>query len=130
MYQQLKFYKCELCGKVIEMLTDPTVATICCAKKMYRLIPNKNDGAVEKHVPVVTLDGNKVHVEIGSVLHPMMNEHSIEWIILQTDKAVYRRNLKPQGKPIADFLLVAEEKPISVYAYCNLHGLWETELLD
>ena len=130
MYTQLKFYKCELCGKVIEMLTDPTVATICCAKEMYRLIPNKNDGAVEKHVPVVSLDGNKVHVEVGSVLHPMLDEHSIEWIILQTDKAVYRRNLKPHGKPIADFLLVDNEKPISVYTYCNLHGLWETELVD
>lgn len=128
MYNQLKFYKCELCGKVIEMLTDPTVATICCAKEMYRLIPNKNDGAVEKHVPVVTIEKNKVHVEIGSVLHPMTDEHSIEWIILQTDKAVYRKNLKPYTKPIADFLLLENEKPLTVYAYCNLHSLWETEL--
>ena len=128
MYNQLKFYKCELCGKVVEMLTDPTVPTICCAKEMYRLIPNKNDGAVEKHVPVVTIDGNKVHVEIGPVLHPMTDEHSIEWIILQTDKTVYRKNLKPYQKPIADFLLTENEKPLTVFAYCNLHSLWETEL--
>lgn len=128
MYTQLKFYKCELCGKVIEMLTDPTVATICCAKEMYRLIPNKNDGAVEKHLPVVKVDGNKVHVEVGSVIHPMVEEHSIEWIILQTDKAVYRRNLKPYQKPIADFTIQDDEKALSVYTYCNLHSLWETEL--
>ncbi|MFA6667026.1 MAG: desulfoferrodoxin family protein [Bacilli bacterium] len=128
MYSQLKFYKCELCGKVIEVLTEHTNPTMCCATEMVRLVANHSDGAKEKHLPVVTINGSKVHVEVGSVLHPMTIEHSIEWIILQTNKGIYRRDLTPSSKPIADFNLVDGEEPISVYAYCNLHGLWETEL--
>lgn len=130
MTNQLKFFKCEMCGKVIEMLTEPTCPTMCCAKEMVRLVPNHSDGAKEKHLPVVKVDGNKVHVEVGSVLHPMTIEHSIEWIILQTNKGTYRKDLTPSSKPIADFILPEGEHVVRVYDYCNLHGLWETELGD
>jgi len=118
-----------MCGKVIEILTEPTVPTICCGKEMYRLIANHSDGALEKHVPVVTINENKVHVEVGSVLHPMTIEHSIEWIVLQTTKGIHRVDLTPSSKPIADFVLQDGEEVVRVYEYCNLHGLWETELL-
>lgn len=128
MISEMKFYKCELCGKIIEVLTEPTCATMCCGKEMTRMVANRSDGAKEKHVPVVKVEGNNVHVEVGSVLHPMTIEHSIEFIILQTDKGIHRRDLTPSNKPIADFLLVEGEKPVRVYEYCNLHGLWETEL--
>jgi len=128
MTNQLQFFRCDVCGKVIEILVEPTYPTICCGKEMVRLVPNHSDGAKEKHVPVVKVEGNKVHVEVGSVLHPMTAEHLIEWIVLQTNKGVYRKDLTPSDKPIADFALLDDEHVVSVYAYCNLHGLWETEL--
>jgi len=130
MTDQLKFFKCDLCGKVIELLTDHSNETICCGQEMVRLVPNHTDGAKEKHVPVVKIDGVKVHVEVGSVLHPMTPQHLIQWIILQTNKGVYRKDLTPDMKPIADFVLPEGEHAVRVYEYCNLHGLWETEIAE
>lgn len=128
MVNELKFYQCKLCGKIIELLTEPHPDTICCAKPMERLVANTTDAAKEKHVPAVTRDGNKIHVEVGTTLHPMTDEHSIEWVILQTNKAVYRAQLTPSNKPVADFTINEGEEPAYVYAYCNLHGLWKTVL--
>ena len=81
----------------------------------------------EKHIPVVTVDGDKVKVVVGSVLHPMSEEHSIEWVYLQTDKGGQRKELSPSDAPEVTFALF-DEKPVAVFAYCNLHGLWKTEL--
>lgn len=88
------------------------------------LVANSTDAAQEKHVPVATVEGNKVHVEVGSVLHPMTEAHYIDFIVLATDQKVELKRLAHDGQPIADFALADGEKPEAVYAYCNLHGLW------
>ena len=122
-----KFYICEHCGNLIGMINDAGVPMMCCGQKMTQLIPGTVEASVEKHLPVVTVDGDKVKVEIGSVAHPMAEEHSILWVYLQTDKGGQRKNLAVGEAPAAEFSLL-DEKPVAVYAYCNLHGLWKTEV--
>ena len=122
-----KFYRCEHCGNLVGMVHDAGVNPVCCGQKMTRLEPGTSDGAVEKHLPVITVEGSTVKVEIGSVAHPMTEEHSIEWIYLQTTKGGQRKTLSPGETPTVTFALFDEE-PVAAYAYCNLHGLWKTEL--
>lgn len=123
----MKFFVCEHCGNLVGVINDAGVPMVCCGQKMTQLIPGTVEASVEKHLPVVTVDGNTVKVEIGSVAHPMAEEHSILWVYLQTDKGGQRKNLKVGEAPAAEFSLL-DEKPVAVYAYCNLHGLWKTEL--
>ena len=125
--QNNKFYICEHCGNIIGMIHDAGVPMMCCGQKMTQLIPGTVEASVEKHLPVVTVDGDKVKVEVGSVAHPMAEEHSILWVYLQTDKGGQRKNLKVGEAPVAEFSLL-DEKPVAAYAYCNLHGLWKTEI--
>ena len=122
-----RFYVCEHCGNVVEMVNDAGVPIMCCGQKMKALEPGVVDASHEKHVPVVKVEENRVSVNVGSVDHPMTEEHSILWVYLETDKGGYRKNLSPSEEPKADFLL-SDEKPVAVYAYCNLHGLWKTEV--
>ncbi len=122
-----KFYVCSRCGNLIEMVKDSGVNPVCCGEKMTLLAPNTVDAAGEKHIPVVTLEDGAVYVNVGEVTHPMTEAHSIEWIYLETDKGAYRANLTPDKTPEATFA-IADEKPVAVYAYCNLHGLWMTEI--
>ena len=122
-----KFYRCAHCGNLVGMVHDAGVTPVCCGQKMTLLDPATSDGAVEKHLPVVTVNGNTVYVEVGSAAHPMTEEHSIEWIYLQTDKGGQRKNLSPNEAPAVTFALT-DETPVAVYAYCNLHGLWKTEV--
>ncbi len=102
---------------------------MCCGQKMTKLEPGVVEASEEKHLPVVSFDGNTVTVNVGSLTHPMTEEHSILWIYLETDKGGQRKCLKVSNEPVATFAL-ANEKPISVYAYCNLHGLWKTEVKE
>ena len=125
--KETKFFICEHCGNLVEVVNDAKVPMICCGQKMTQLIPGTVEASVEKHLPVVTVDGDKVRVEIGSVAHPMAEEHSILWVYLQTDKGGQRKNLAVGEAPAAKFALLGE-KPEAVYAYCNLHGLWKTEI--
>ena len=125
--KETKFFICEHCGNLVEVVNDAKVPMICCGQKMTQLIPGTVEASVEKHLPVVTVDGDKVRVEIGSVAHPMASEHSILWVYLQTDKGGQRKNLAVGEAPVAEFSLL-DEKPVAVYAYCNLHGLWKTEV--
>ena len=121
----MKFYKCPLCGKIISIMNDKTfVPTKCCGQDMVELVPNSSDGAVEKHVPTYKVEGNKVIVTVGSVEHPMMDNHYIEWILIQTNLGNQRKVLKPNEKPVREFALLDGEKVEAVYAYCNLHGLF------
>lgn len=122
-----KFYKCNHCGNIITRVVDHGVPVMCCGEKMQELIANTTDAAVEKHVPVVTVDGNKVNVEVGSVMHPMIEEHLIQFIWLETEKGGQVRNLISSDDPKAEFI-VGDDKPVAVYEYCNLHGLWKKEL--
>ena len=122
----MKFYKCEICGKIVAMVKETPVDTMCCGQAMRELVPGTTDGATEKHVPVYTLDGNTVKVRVGSVEHPMTDAHHIEWIAIETENGNQRKELKPGDKPEATFALVPRDKIKNVYEYCNLHGLWKT----
>lgn len=122
----MKFYKCEICGKIVAMVKETPVDTMCCGQAMRELVPGTTDGAAEKHVPVYTLEGNTVKVKVGSVEHPMTDAHHIEWIAIETENGNQRKELKPGDKPEATFALVPRDKVKSVYEYCNLHGLWKT----
>ncbi len=121
----MRFFVCEHCGNMIEMVKDNGVPVMCCGQKMTELIPGTSDGAFDKHVPVVAVDGNKVSVTVGEVTHPMVAAHYIEWIAVETSKGFQRRTLAPEQAPKADFVLSDGETVEAVYAYCNLHGLWK-----
>ncbi len=121
----MKFFRCEHCGNTIDFVKASGVPVVCCGEKMKELVPNTSEGAHEKHVPVVTVEGNKVTVRVGSVDHPMLPEHFIEWIALETCCGFYRRPLKPGDAPAAEFYLKEGETVKETYAYCNLHGLWK-----
>lgn len=124
----VKLFKCAHCGNIIEMVEDKGVKVVCCGEPMQLLDPNTTDAATEKHVPVVESDGNKVVVKVGSVEHPMLEEHHISFIILETDKGVQKKYLDPAGKPEAEFVLADGEKAAAAYEYCNLHGFWKAAL--
>ena len=123
-----KFFVCKHCGNMIRLLHDAGVPMMCCGEKMVELVPNTTDAAQEKHVPVATVEGNKVVVNVGSVDHPMLDEHWIQWVYLETDKGGHRKVLNPGEKPNVVFALTEDEKPLAVYEYCNLHGLWVAKL--
>ena len=123
----VKFYECKHCGQIIEMVNNSDVPVTCCGEQMVEMVPNTSDGAGEKHVPVVTVDGSTVKVNVGEVDQPMTEAHYIPWIVVETCCGVYRKNLKPGDAPTATFE-IGGMKAKAVYAYCNLHGLWKTEL--
>ena len=121
-----RFYKCEMCGNVVVKLVDSKVPLMCCGKKMEELVPNTVDASNEKHVPVVTrLDNNTIKVQVGSVAHPMEAEHHIAFIYVETDKGGIKVDLSDKPEAI---IALGDAKAVAVYEYCNLHGLWKTEL--
>ena len=124
---ELKFYRCKICGKIIAIVKDTGVPTICCGQEMEQIIPGTTDASVEKHVPVITVNGNEVVVKVGSVDHPMAPEHYIEWIALSTKQGNQRKFIKPGDAPVAKFALVAGDEVVKAYAYCNLHSLWSSK---
>ena len=122
-----KFYVCSHCRNIAEMVYDTDIALYCCGDKMQELVPNTVEASGEKHIPAVKVGDGVVEVNVGSVDHPMEEIHCIEWVQLVTDKGSYRKWLNPGQAPNVRFL-VRGEQPVAVYAYCNLHGLWKTEL--
>ena len=120
-----KFYRCKHCGKIIAIVNERPVPTICCGEPMEEIIPNTADGAREKHVPVWKVEGNVVKVVVGEVEHPMIEAHWIEWISLETKFGNQRRVLKPGEAPKAEFALLEGDEVKAVYAYCNLHSLYK-----
>ena len=121
-----KFYKCLLCGNVVEKVVDSGVSVVCCGKEMMELVPNTVEASGEKHIPVVTrIDERTIKVEVGSVPHPMLPEHHIAFIYVETEDGGIRVNLKDKPEAI---ICTCTSKAIAVYEYCNLHGLWKTEL--
>lgn len=122
-----KFFICEHCKNIIGIIETKGVPVSCCGQPMKELKANTTDAAVEKHVPVVTVEGNIVKAFVGDVEHPMTEEHNISWIYLKTDKGGHRKVLKPNEKPEVKFAVV-DETPLEVYAYCNLHGLWKADV--
>ena len=124
----IKFYKCNHCGNVAIKVVDSGVPLVCCGEKMEELVPGSVDAAKEKHVPAVTVEGNVVNVQVGEVEHPMTEEHLITNIVLLTDAGYQVAALTAQDKPVATFVVPEGVKPLKVYEYCNLHGLWVKEL--
>ena len=122
-----KFYICEHCGNIVGMIHSAGVPLMCCGQKMTKLEAGVVEASHEKHIPVVTVEGNTVRVNVGSVTHPMSEEHHIAWVYLQTNRGGQRKCLDVTGAPEVTFAL-ADETPVAVYAYCNLHGLWKAEL--
>ncbi len=121
----LKFYQCKKCGKIVMILKDCPCPTICCGEEMQELVPGTTDAAVEKHVPVYETEGNKVSVKVGSVDHPMLPEHFIDWVAIETEKGSQMCYLEAGNAPSAEFALADGDKLKGVYAHCNLHGLWK-----
>ena len=125
---EMKFYKCAICGQIVAIVEETGVPLVCCGEDMEELEPNVVDAAHEKHLPVIKVDGDRVTVSVGSELHPMLKEHFIGWIALQTSCGNQRRELKPGAEPKACFRLCEGEEALAAYAYCNLHGLWKAEM--
>ena len=121
----MKFYICKHCGNIVAMVKESGAPISCCGEKMSEIIPGTTDAAVEKHVPVIEVNGNIVTVTVGEVIHPMIPEHYIEWIAISTNKGNQRKLLNPGEKPKACFALCEGEQVEAAYAYCNLHSLWK-----
>ena len=122
---QQKFFQCSRCGNIIAMVKEKGGTVVCCGEKMQELVPGTSDGAHEKHVPVYTVEGNLVTVTVGAVEHPMLPEHYIEWISIQTKFGNQRKALQPGQPPKACFALCEGDEVEAVYAFCNLHSLWK-----
>ena len=121
-----RFYICKRCGKIVAMVKGSPCPTMCCGQPMEEIVPGTTDASLEKHVPVVTADGCKVCVKVGSAPHPMLPEHYIEWISLQTKQGNQRKALQPGDAPEACFALCEGDEVVAAFAYCNLHSLWRS----
>ena len=126
--KELKFFVCTHCGNLAGMVYSSGVPMICCGEPMKELVPNTVDAAGEKHKPVVSVEGSTVTVAVGSVAHPMTDAHLIQWVALQTEQGVQRKELAANAEPKVVFALAEGDKPVAAYAYCNLHGLWKKDL--
>ena len=122
---QEKYFICQHCGNIVAMIRDRGVPIYCCGEVMQEIRPGTTDAAHEKHVPVYQVHGNQVTVTVGEVAHPMTAEHYIEWICLQTKFASQHRKLEPNSPPSACFALCDGDAVEAVYAFCNLHSLWQ-----
>jgi len=127
MYQGQTFYICNHCGNIASLVIDQGPRLVCCGEQMHEIVPNTVEASAEKHLPAVTVDGDTVTVQIGSTIHPMTQEHHICFIYVATEDGGQRKRLEAGDEPIKKFVFAAD-KPKAVYAYCNLHGLWMTEL--
>lgn len=122
------FYRCPHCGNIIVKAVDSGVPVVCCGAPMEELVPNSSGASAEKHLPVVALEGSQLKVEVGAVIHPMTEEHLISLICLESSEGFRLVPLTAQDQPGCTFALGEDEKALAVYEYCNLHGLWKTEL--
>jgi len=125
MAKMLEVYKCERCGNIVEMLHGGVGELVCCGAPMKLYEENTSDAAIEKHVPVVEKTADGFKVTVGSVAHPMVDDHFIEWIELIADGKAYREFLRPGDAPEATFYVEADK--VTVREYCSLHGLWKKE---
>ena len=126
----LKIFKCNVCGNIVILTVEGGGKLVCCGQDMTLLEPNTSEGAGEKHLPDVTVEGNKVLVKVGSVAHPMLPAHYIQFVVLETSKGYKVAKLSPGEAPEAVFVLSEGEEAVAAYEYCNLHGLWKTGAED
>ena len=127
MPMEQRFFICDHCGNMIAFVNDSGVPIVCCGELMQEVIPGAIDASIEKHVHVYSVKDGIVHVDVGSILHPMNEDHHIEWISLQTKFGNQRKELCPTGEPSISFAVCDGDEVEAVYAYCNLHGLWVTD---
>lgn len=125
MTKRLQIYKCEVCGNMVEIIHEGVGELVCCNQPMKLMEENTTDAALEKHVPVIEKTEDGIKVKVGSVPHPMQEDHHIEWIELIADGRAYRQFLSPGEEPEAVFSIEAQS--ITAREYCNLHGLWKSE---
>ena len=125
---KMKFYRCAVCGQIVAIVEETGVPLICCGEEMEELIPGSVDASHEKHVPVIEVSCDTVTVTVGSALHPMTKEHSIQWVSLQTKCGNQRKALKPGMDPKVCFRICEGDEVKAAFAYCNLHGLWKAEM--
>ena len=126
---KFRVFKCKKCGSMVIKINQGGCDPSCCGEPMKELRANDTDGAKEKHVPAVTIVDGVVRAEVGSVAHPMLEEHYIGFIALETEKGVQIKYLNPGEEPAAEFT-VFDDKPVTVYEYCNLHGLWKADITE
>lgn len=124
--RELKIYKCEICGNIVELLHEGKGELVCCGEPMKHYVENTVDASQEKHVPVIEKLQDGYKVTVGSNIHPMLDKHYIEWIEIIAGEKVYRQFLKPGEEPVAFFKIEADQ--VIAREYCNLHGLWKAEL--
>lgn len=124
----MKFYICRRCGNIVTKLTSSKVPLHCCGQPMELLEAGVTDAAVEKHVPVVSVEDGLVKVAVGSVAHPMVEEHFIQWVAVETERDALIHWFHPSEAPEAVFALAPGQQVKAVYEYCNLHGLWKKDL--
>ena len=122
-----RFFVCDHCGNLVVTIKDSRVPMMCCGQKLTELVANTVEASAEKHLPVVAVEGDGVVVKVGSAAHPMLDEHYIGWVYLQTENGGQLKYLNPGDAPEVSFAL-AGDKAVAAYAYCNLHGLWKTVL--
>lgn len=125
MIEKKQVYKCTVCGNIVESLWNGKPDLSCCGKPMVKMVANTVDASKEKHVPVVSREGNRVTVKVGSAPHPMTPEHYILFIEVVAGDKVYRHDLK-EGSTVAEATFMIEEKEMEARAYCNLHGFWSS----
>lgn len=123
----MKYLLCTHCKNLVEVVEDSNVPLVCCGEQMKELDPRACDGASEKHVPMVKVENSVVNVVVGSVYHPMVENHYISWVSIETKNGYQRKMLSRTGEPVVSFTLSEDDELLRVYAYCNLHGLWVTE---
>jgi len=122
-----KFYICEPCGNMVGLIKDQGVPLVCCGGNMTELVPNTVEASMEKHLPAVTVAGDTIGTQIGSAPHPMEEAHHITFVYVETERGGQRKSLNIGEEPKLSFAC-AGDKPVAVYAHCNLHGLWKTEV--
>lgn len=126
MIERKGVYKCDTCGNLCEVLADGKPPLVCCNQPMKKMEPNTVDAAVEKHVPVIEREGNKVTVKVGEVAHPMTPEHYILFLEVIAGNKVYRYDFTKEATT-AEATFLIEETELLARAYCNLHGFWASK---
>ena len=125
MRKEPRFFICGRCGNLIGVIENKGGLLVCCGQNMTELVPNTVEASQEKHLPAVSMSGDAMAVSVGSAPHPMGEDHYISFVYVETENGGQRKHLKIGGEPICKFTFI-DDKPIAVYAYCNLHGLWKT----
>lgn len=122
----MKFYQCTTSNSIFLFPKNSTKFLECCGNSIQELIPNSTEASLEKHIPIVEQLDRHILIKVSSKIHPMLPEHYIEWILLETTFGFYQKNLQPGEAPMAEFVLTPGEEVLTSYAYCNIHKLWQS----